>query len=59
MSNLDIQKLVKERIDELDFIEFEKIMVGLMSKELRFVEVVGLFLGAFIGAIQYVITIFF
>lgn len=59
MSNLDIQKLVKERIDELDFIEFEKIMVGLMNKELRFVEVVGLFLGAFIGAIQYVITIFF
>lgn len=59
MSNLDIKKLVKERIDELDFIEFEKIMVGLMSKELRFVEVVGLFLGAFIGAIQYVITIFF
>ena len=58
LDNLDIQKIVKERIDELDFIEFEKIMVGLMSKELRFVEIVGLFLGAFIGAIQYLITIF-
>jgi uncharacterized membrane protein YheB (UPF0754 family) len=58
LDNLDIQKLVKERIDELDFVEFEKIMVGLMSKELRFVEIVGLFLGAFIGAIQYLITVF-
>ena len=59
MNNLDIHKLVKERIDELDFVEFERIMVGLMNKELRFVEIVGLFLGAFIGAIQYIITIFF
>lgn len=58
IDNLDIQKLVKDRIDELDFVEFEKIMVGLMNKELRFVEIVGLFLGALIGAIQYLITIF-
>jgi uncharacterized membrane protein YheB (UPF0754 family) len=58
LDNLDIQNIVKERIDGLDFVEFEKIMFGLMNKELRFVEVVGLFLGALIGAIQYLITIF-
>jgi len=56
--NLDIYSLVKSRIDELDFIEFEKIIFGLMNKELRFVEIIGLFLGGFIGAIQYVITMF-
>ncbi len=56
--NLDIYSLVKSRIDELDFIEFEKIIFGLMNKELRFVEIIGLFLGGFIGAIQYLITMF-
>ena len=56
--HLDIYQMVKDRIDELDFIEFEKIIFGLMNKELRFVEVVGLFLGALIGVVQYIITLF-
>lgn len=56
--HLNIYQMVKDRIDELDFIEFEKIIFGLMNKELRFVEIVGLFLGALIGVIQYVITLF-
>lgn len=58
LENLDIYHMVKTRIDELDFIEFEKIIFGLMNKELRFIEVIGLFLGGFIGAIQYLITMF-
>jgi len=29
-----------------------------MNKELHFVEIIGLFLGAFIGIIQYLVTIF-
>jgi uncharacterized membrane protein YheB (UPF0754 family) len=57
LENLDIYGIVKERIDALDFVEFEKIIFGLMNKELRFVEVVGLFLGALIGAVQYLITL--
>lgn len=56
-NNLNIREIVKQRIDSLNFIEFEKIIFGLMSKELRFVEIIGLFLGAFIGFIQYIITI--
>ena len=58
LENLDIYSIVKNRIDELDFVEFEKIIFGLMNKELRFVEIIGLFLGAMIGAIQYLITLF-
>lgn len=53
--HLDIYGIVKNRIDELDFVEFEKIIFGLMNKELRFVEIIGLFLGGFIGAVQYLI----
>ena len=57
LENINIYEIVKNRIDELDFIEFEKIIFGLMNKELRFVEFVGLVLGAFIGIIQYLVTI--
>jgi len=58
IENLDVHMLVKNRIDSLDFVEFEKIIFGLMSKELRFVEIIGLFLGAFIGVLQYIIVTF-
>ena len=58
LEKLNIQEIVKERIDELDFIEFEKIIFGLMSKELKHIEVIGLFLGALIGILQFVIVTF-
>ena len=58
IDNLDIREIVKKRIDSLDFVEFEKIIFGLMNKELHFVEIIGLFLGAVIGIIQYLVTIF-
>ena len=56
LENLNIKDIVKDRIDSLDFVEFEKIIFGLMSSELRFVEIIGLFLGAFIGLLQFFIT---
>lgn len=56
--NLNIREIVIERIDALDFIEFEKIIFGLMNRELKHIEIIGLILGSLIGAIQYVITIF-
>ncbi len=59
LEDLSVYEIVKERIDNLDFVAFEKIIFGLMSSELRFVEVIGLFLGAFIGLLQFVITLFF
>lgn len=58
LQDLNIKDIVKEKIDSLDFVEFEKIIFGLMSKELRFVEIIGLFLGMFIGVLQFVVTIF-
>jgi uncharacterized membrane protein YheB (UPF0754 family) len=58
LEKLNIREIVKERIDELDFIEFEKIIFGLMSKELKHIEIIGLFLGALIGILQFVIVTF-
>ncbi len=58
LEKLNIREIVKERIDELDFIEFEKIIFGLMSKELKHIEIIGLFLGALIGILQFIIVTF-
>lgn len=58
LGSIDIYGIVKRKIDELDFIEFEQILLGLMKQELQFVEVVGFFLGALIGALQFVVTLF-
>lgn len=57
LEGLNIREIVKERIDSLDFIEFEKIIFGLMNRELRFVEVIGLVLGMLIGLLQFIISI--
>ena len=58
LEKLNIREIVKERIDELDFIEFEKIIFGLMSKELKHIEIIGLFLGALIGVLQFLVVYF-
>ncbi len=58
LEKLNIREIVKERIDELDFVEFEKIIFGLMAKELKHIEIIGLFLGAFIGIFQFTIVYF-
>ncbi|MCK5761561.1 MAG: DUF445 family protein [Candidatus Izimaplasma sp.] len=58
LESLNIREIVVERIDALDYIEFEKIIFGLMNRELKHIEIIGLILGSIIGAIQYGVTIF-
>ena len=58
LENLNIREIVIERINDLDFIEFEKIIFGLMNRELKHIEIIGLILCSLIGVVQYVITIF-
>ena len=58
LENLNIREIVIERINDLDFIEFEKIIFGLMNRELKHIEIIGLILGSLIGIVQYIITIF-
>jgi uncharacterized membrane protein YheB (UPF0754 family) len=56
MDSVNIKTIIQNRIDELDFVEFEEIIFGLMKKELKHVEIIGLFLGALIGVIQYAVS---
>ncbi len=50
--NIDIAKMIKTKIDQLDFMEFEKIILSIADKELKHIEFIGLILGLLIGFVQ-------
>jgi uncharacterized membrane protein YheB (UPF0754 family) len=51
-SSLDFRKLIQEKIENLSMERLEILLMSIMSKEFRFIEVVGAVLGAMIGLIQ-------
>ena len=54
---VDIQKIVENKINELDLAELERIIISVAKSELKHIEILGLFLGFFIGLIQGLIVI--
>lgn len=52
LQSINISKLIEERINEMDVIETEKIILQVMDKELKAIVWVGAGLGAIIGCIN-------
>ena len=57
-NRINIEEIVKNKINELDLYELEEIILTIVKKELRHIEVLGLILGFLIGIIQGIVTIF-
>ena len=57
-NRINIKEIVETKINELDLYELETIILQIIKKELKQIEVLGLILGFFIGIIQGIITIF-
>lgn len=55
---IDIQKMVEDKINELDLYELEEIIIRIAKKELKHIEFLGLVLGFLIGMAQGLITMF-
>ena len=55
---LDLEQIVIEKVSGFSSDKLEEILMGIMSKEFRFVEILGGVLGFLIGLIQVAITIF-
>ncbi|WP_346939157.1 DUF445 family protein [uncultured Clostridium sp.] len=49
---VNIEKIVEEKINELDLQELERIIINVAKKELKHIEVLGFILGAAIGIVQ-------
>ncbi|MBW6409915.1 DUF445 domain-containing protein [Clostridium weizhouense] len=55
---INIQKIVEEKINQLDLLALEKIIISVAKNELKHIELLGLILGVFIGLIQGLIVLF-
>jgi uncharacterized membrane protein YheB (UPF0754 family) len=55
---VNIQQIVENKVNKLDLIELESIILSVADNELKHIEILGLILGFLIGIIQGIITIF-
>lgn len=55
--NLAISKMVIEKIEALDLISFESMVLGVVNRELRFIEYLGAILGFLIGILQGLVSL--
>ena len=56
-SELDLEKIVTEKVAGFSSDKLEEILMSIMSKEFRFVEILGGVLGFIIGLLQVAITV--
>lgn len=57
--SVDIQNMLSTKIDQLDLEKFEDLLTSFVSKELKYIELLGAIMGFIIGSIQsfYMFTI--
>ena len=51
-NSLDFRRIIQDKIENLSMERLEILLMSIMAREFRFIEVVGAVLGAFIGLIQ-------
>ena len=57
--SVDIQALVREKVQAFSSNKIEELLIGFMEQEFRFIEKIGAFLGFLIGCIQvFLVTAF-
>ena len=56
-SQIDLEKIVTDKVSKFSSDKFESILIQIMSKEFRFVEIIGAVLGFLIGIIQVILTL--
>jgi uncharacterized membrane protein YheB (UPF0754 family) len=56
-AELDLEKIVTEKVSGFSSDKLEEILMSIMSKEFRFVEILGGVLGFIIGLLQVAITL--
>lgn len=56
-TRIDIEKIVIEKVSNFSSDKLEEILVSIMNKEFRFVEIIGGVLGFLIGLIQILLTL--
>ena len=58
LSSVDIKSVVMDRIDSLEMIRVEKIILDIMAGQLKWINFFGAILGAIIGFTQVILSLF-
>ena len=53
--DIDITKIVEEKVAAFSMEKLEQVLFAIMSKEFKFIEIIGAVLGFFIGLVQLVL----
>ncbi|MDR0389119.1 MAG: DUF445 family protein, partial [Spirochaetaceae bacterium] len=59
LASLDIKTIVAAKIDSLDMLEVEAMVLGIMADKLKWIDFFGAILGALIGLSQVLLGNFF
>lgn len=55
---IDIKEIVKTKVEAFSFEKLEEVMLSIMSKEFKFIELIGAVLGFLIGLVQVGMIVF-
>jgi uncharacterized membrane protein YheB (UPF0754 family) len=55
--NIDVEKLVRDKVEAFSSDKLEQILFAIMKKEFRFIEIIGAILGFIIGCFQVGLTL--
>jgi uncharacterized membrane protein YheB (UPF0754 family) len=58
IGHVDIKLIVKEKIDSFSVEEMENLVFGIMDKEFRIIELLGVPIGALLGIVQVAMSLF-
>lgn len=58
-TELDVEKIVVQKVAAFSSDKLEEILMGIMKREFKFVELVGAVLGFLIGLLQVALTLWF
>jgi uncharacterized membrane protein YheB (UPF0754 family) len=57
--SIDVEKLVRDKVEAFSSDKLEQILFSIMKKEFRFIEIIGAVLGFIIGCFQVGLTLFY
>ncbi|MEO1784677.1 DUF445 family protein [Thermodesulfobium sp. 4217-1] len=58
IGHVDVKLIVKEKIENFSVEEMENLVFGIMDKEFRIIELLGVPIGALLGIVQVVVSLF-
>lgn len=58
IGHVDVKLIVKERVDSFSVEEMENLVFGIMDKEFRIIELLGVPIGALLGIVQVAMSLF-